>query len=217
MSTITYDTYLPEVLPYVPNCPEMSAVNAVRNAVIQFCTDTWFWQHDCYPIPGSVGFNEYEPDVPFATKFLGVIDAFYGDKPLHPSDEATLRRKYGTRDFRTWDGTPKHWYQIDPDKVLLVPVPDAEAAKFSLDLRIAVAPLRTSTAALDSIYERYAETIAKGAIARLKAVPGQAYSDQNGAAALALLFKKELFEARSLVERNMTRGPLRVRFNGRTP
>lgn len=215
--TTTYDTYLPEVLPHVPTCPEISAVNAVRNAVIQFCTDTWYWQHDCYPLPAIATVPEFAPNFPSQTKFLGVVDAFFGGKPLAPKDEAWLRRKYGQRDFRAVDGTPAYWYQTHPDSLLLVPCPDEVAAQFTLDMRIAIAPTRASTGAADSIYERYAETIAKGALARLKAVPGQLYSDPNGAQAMALMFKKEIFEARSLVERNMTRGPMRVRFNGTTP
>lgn len=212
--TTTYDTYLPEVLPYVPTCPEISAVNAIRNSVIQFCTETWFWQYDCYPIPVVSGMPDVEPNFPNQTKYLGVVDGFFGGKPLEPKDEAWLRRKYRTRDFRSVAGTPSYWYQTDPDKLLLVPVPDDAAAAFTLDLRIAIAPTRASTGADDTIFERYAETIAKGALARLKAVPGQLYSDAQGAQAMALLFKKEIFEARSLVERNQTRGPLRVRFNG---
>jgi hypothetical protein len=215
--TTTYDALLPEVLPYVPNCPEMSAVNAIRNAVIEFCTGSWYWQHDCYPIPAIAGLNEFEPDLPTQTKFVGVVDAFFGGRPLKPNDEATLRNRYANRDFRAWQGTPAYWYQTDPDKLLLVPTPDTEAAKFSLDLRIAVAPTRVSTGADDALFERYAETIAAGAIARLKAVPGQPYSDQAGAQVALILFKKAIVEARSLIERNMTRGPLRVRFNGRTP
>lgn len=217
MTTATYDTFFPEVLPHVPACSEMAAFNAVRNAVIQFCTDTWYLQYDCYPIPVMATIPQYEPDTPNQTKFVGVVDAFFGSKPLYPKDEATLRRRFGSMDFRLAQGTPDSWYQTDPDSVLLVPCPDALAAQYPLNLRIAIAPTRDSTGVDDTVYERYAETVAKGAIARLKAVPGQLYSDQQGAQAMATLFKKEIFEVRSLVERNQTRGPLRVRFNGRNP
>ena len=32
--------FLPEVLPFVPGCPQPVAINAVRNSVIQFMTET---------------------------------------------------------------------------------------------------------------------------------------------------------------------------------
>lgn len=215
--TTTYDTFLPEVLPYVPNCAELVAINAIRNAVIEFCTATWYWQHDCYSQAVVATINEYTPDVPDNTKMLGVLDVWFGGRPLYPQNEGTLRRLYGYTDYRTVAGTPRWFYSVNPDNVIFVPCPDVQAAAFPFTARVAVAPLRSSTGCLDNLYERFAETIAQGALARLKATPGQPYSDPAGAGLMERLFKAKLVEVRAEVERNKTRGPIRVRFNGRAP
>lgn len=213
--TTTYDTYLPEVLPYAPNCPELVAINAIRNAVIEFCTDSGYWEHNCYAQPGVLNTPEYTPDVPDNTKLVTVFDIWYGGRPLYPRAENELRRMYGAGDWRTATGYPRWFLSDNPDNVIVVPMPDANSAAYDLTIKCCVAPLRASTGALDSIYERYAEVIAMGALARLKATPDQPYSDANGALFLERRFRAKVMEVRAYVERNKTRGPIMVRFNGR--
>jgi hypothetical protein len=215
--TTTYDTFLPEVLPYAPNCAELVAINAIRNAVIEFCTCTWYWQHDCFEQAVVATIAEYTPDVPDNTKLVGMVDVWFGGKPLYPQNEATLRRMYGYTDYRNVQGSPRWFYSMDPNNVILVPCPDERAAAFDMTARVAVTPLRASTGCLTTLYERFAETIAQGALARLKATPGQPYSDPPGAQMLERLFRAKIVEVRAEVERNKSRGPMRVRFNGRTP
>ena len=41
-----WELYLPEVLVDVPGCPDIVAVNAVRNAAIDFCEKSQVWQYD---------------------------------------------------------------------------------------------------------------------------------------------------------------------------
>lgn len=213
--TTTYDTYFSEVTPHCPNCPEIAMFNAIRNAAIEFCDKTWYLTHDCYPIIAEEGIGVYTPDTPAGTKMIGLFDIFYDERPMYPKDEDTLRRMYGLRDFRHVHGTPRWFYQKDPNEVTVVPMPDKMGAGFNLRMRIALAPLRASTSAADSLYERYAETIAMGALSRLKSVPNQPYSNPQEALALQRLWGAKLAEVRSYVERSKTRGPMAIRFNGR--
>ena len=46
MATTAFTAWLPEVLPNVPTCPDVLAVNAIRNACIEFCSETNWWQGD---------------------------------------------------------------------------------------------------------------------------------------------------------------------------
>lgn len=212
---LPYDTLLPYVLPYAPDCPEMLAINAIRNATIQFCTDSWYWQHDPAPWAGVVGQSDYQPDTPDSTKMVGVVNAWFDGKALYPVDNATVRRRFPYSDYRTEEGSPAFFMQPDENAVTLVPSPDTSAAGKLLTWRIAVAPVIVSTQANGDIFERHPETLAKGALARLKATPGQPYSDPQGALLLDNQFKTEITKVRAAVERGKTRGPIRVRFNGR--
>ena len=50
MTAVSYEVFLPEVMPYVHDVPEIVAVQAIRNACIEFCEETqylnpWDWTH----------------------------------------------------------------------------------------------------------------------------------------------------------------------------
>jgi hypothetical protein len=214
MSLTTYDTFFPEVMPLVQNCPEIVAFNAVRNAVIEFCTETWYWQHKCFPQPGETDIAEYYPDMPDNTKLLGVVDAWYDGRNLRPKDEPTLRNIYWNQNPFDVQGDPLFYMQRDLDTVRLIPMPTIPSQFQGLEMLIAVAPMRASTGVGNDIYERYAEAIAHGALARLMAQPHQAYSNPQQAIFMARQFKFEMMQAKAWVQRNKTRGSIMVRFQG---
>lgn len=209
-----YDAFLSEVLPWVPNCGEIVAINAIRNACIDFCALTAYWQHDTYPVPLSPSANAYGIDVPDNTKVIEILDVWVDGRRLRPRDEPLIRNQYVDQDFRAQSGTPLYYARSNPDEVTLYPTPDLGQNGKLLSARVFVAPTRASTTVLDSVYERYAELIAKGAIARLKSTPMQPYSDPQGAIMYARLFHAETMQVRALVQRNKTRTGMQVRFNG---
>ena len=53
MSEISYEVFLPEVMPFVRDVPEIVAVQAIRNAVIEFCEETHYMQENLDPMPGQ--------------------------------------------------------------------------------------------------------------------------------------------------------------------
>ena len=60
MAEADYDSILPEIAPYAPNCPEPVMVNAVRNAVIDFCTVTGWLTQDLSPVTLAANTPTYE-------------------------------------------------------------------------------------------------------------------------------------------------------------
>jgi hypothetical protein len=213
--TTTYDAFFPEILPYAPNCPEMVARNAVRNAVIEFCTETWYWTHDTFPVVGTVGEGVYTIDLPDNTKMLSVVDAWYDKQLLRPTGEPLMRNIYINIDWRTVVGNPRFYMHEDPANIIIVPAPNVPSIAGGLTAQIAVAPTRASTGCLDSLYERYAEVMAQGALGRLLMTPGQPYSDPQGAIAALREFRAKMMDAKALVQRGKTRASLQARFLGR--
>lgn len=213
MSTVTYDTFFPEVIPSVFGCPEIVAFNAVRNTVIDFCTETWFWQHKTFPVPGQANVAEYEPDIPLYTKLVGVVDAWYDGKNIHPKSEPELRNIFWRQDPFVVQGAPNFFYSHDTNQIRLIPIPQVDSEFEGLEMLIAVTPLRNSTSCLDTVYERYAETIAKGALARLKGQTGQPWSDTQGGMMLQKLYQYERSVAKAWVQRNKTRANMKIQFN----
>lgn len=214
MSTVTFDTFFPEVMPSVFGCPELVAFNAVRNAVIDFCTETWFWQHKTFPQPGTAGVPEYEPDLPTSTKLLGALDVWYDGKNLHPKSEPELRDIFWRQNPFDVQGEPNFYYSHNTNEIRLIPMPQVDSEFEGLVMLVAVAPLRASTTCANVIYERYAETIAKGALARLKGQTNQPWSDPQGAVMLQKLYQYERAVAKAWVQRNKSRANMMIRFQG---
>lgn len=214
MKTVTFDTFFPEVMPSVFGCPEIVALNAVRNTVIDFCTETWFWQHTCAPIPGQAGLAEYAPDIPYNTKLLGLVDAWYDGRNLHQRDGNFLRSVFWHQNPFDVQGDPVFIYTTDTNNVKLLPFPQVASQFAGLEMLISVAPLRSATTCWDQIYERYAECIAQGTLARLKMQTRQPWSDPQGAAIAEAEYRRLRAEAKAWVQRNKTRGALAVRYQG---
>ena len=55
MTAVSYEVFLPEVMPYVHDVPEIVAVQAIRNACIEFCEKTHYLQEKLYAISGIKG------------------------------------------------------------------------------------------------------------------------------------------------------------------
>jgi hypothetical protein len=210
MSIVTYDAFFPEVLPYLPNCPEVAAVNAIRNTCIEFCTKTWYWQDDVDAQPGIVGVAEYDLDTPSGAKVVGVVDAWYDNNHLEPASEEAMREMFRSPDWRALTGTPRFFTFKVQGTMILTPIPD-EFKQSGMTARVAYAPMRNSTGLFSEVYERYAEVIGVGARARLMSTPAQPYTNLTLVGPLKQWFDNEMSKVTAQVKQGLTRGPVRVR------
>lgn len=208
MST-RFEEFLSEVLPYVHDCPEFVATNAIRNAAIEFSDKTLYWLFELDPISLVAGTNAYDLELPFGTASARVMDVWYNTMPLTQKSTDELRVIFGT-DWRVQQGTPEYITLLDPSTVLVAPVPEL-TENDALNMVIALRPTRDSTDIDDIMYERWAEHIAFGARARLYGTPGQPYYDPQNSAAYRTLFESAIGEAKLERSRGLGRTTLRVR------
>lgn len=213
MSNISYTEFFPEILPYFPGIPEPLAINAVRNAAIEFCdrTDWLFYT----PIMQDLIANENEYDltldVPVDHTVARVQAVWCNQLQVYAKSEDDLRRLYGL-DWRRQYGRPIYYTQYTPDTIVLVPmstVNSSQALSFTLILR----PTRDSTTCDSSLHERWVEVIAYGARMRLHEAAGHAYENPQLAEKYRALFKTGINQA--IVER--TRGLSRTNLRVRAP
>lgn len=206
---IRYEEILPEVIPYVQECPEVVAVNAIRNAVIEFCDKSLWLLHEHDPISLNAYQGLYELSLPDDTMSARILDAWFRNLPMAPRGEDDLKRIYPFS-WRKMEGRPQFYTQLDPGEVYFVPMPivDYEDA---VHMIVALKPTRNSVSCDDTLYERWAEKIGYGARARIHEIPGQTFSDP----ALALLnrarFSSAIGEAKVERNRGMTRINQRIR------
>lgn len=212
-TTVGYDKFLNEVLPFVPNVPEFIAVNAVRNAAIEFCNKTRYVQVDADPLTCVANVPNYQVDTPADTAFLDVLQCWYNNVLLIPKSVDELSSIYRSLDWRTLSGNPAYITRVIQPEIVLVPMPVLTLPN-ALTLRIALSPTRDSTTIWDRVWEHYAETVGKGARARLLMTPGQPYSNPQMGMALKTEFNREMSEARRKVEKGLGRSDIRIQFQG---
>jgi hypothetical protein len=211
MSSVNYEVFLPEVMPYVHDVPSIVAVQAVRNACIEFCEQTRFLQTTLDPMPAIANQAEYDLDADTGYVVVDVIQAWFGDSLLIPKSPDELANIYRATDWRTLKGNPYYMFRERADVLTVVPMPATTEAN-KIKARVAVAPTRASSTVDADLFERFLEAIAFGARARLYDTPGQTYFDKASAMDYRKRFNDAMAEVRTRVNKGMTRASVRIEF-----
>ena len=207
---ISYEKFLPEVLQYVPDVPEEVALNAIRNAAVEFCERTRYLQTDLDPIPCVAGVPDYEIVIDGTNKFVDITMAWYNDVLLIPKSTEELNRIYRYTDWRTLKADPQYINREVSEELILVPMPVKTGG--NLKIRAAYAPTRASTEIENSVYENFLEYIAYGARARLYNTPKQSYFDKNSAMEFDKRFRACIAEVRTRVNKGLSRSAVSVEY-----
>lgn len=211
MST-SYESFLPEVIQFVRDVPEHVALNAIRNACIQFCEETLYLQKELDEQFLQKGVSEYDLDPDSqGYRVINIIEAWNGDQFLIPKSIEELTRIYRVTNWQTLNGNPYYYYRTKQSSVNLVPTP-TESGQSTLRIRAAITPSRSSTTVEDDIFERFLEPIAFGARGRLYDTPNQPYYDPKSAQLYLKKFNDAIADVRSQVNRGNVRASNRVEF-----
>jgi hypothetical protein len=212
MTAVSYEVFLPEVMPYVQDVPELVAVQAIRNACIQFCEETHYLQENLDAITGIEGIGDYDLDANDSNyKVVEIMQAYYGDQLLIPKAQEELNQIYRTSNWEDLKGNPYYYYRPRAGVMRLVTKPIiTEASK--LKVKAAIAPKRASTTVDDELFERFLEYIAHGARARLYNTPNQPYYDPRTAMEYTKRFNDEMAEVRTRVYKGLTRAAAKIEF-----
>lgn len=213
MST-SYEAFLPDVVQFVRDVPEIVAIHAIRNACIEFCEETRYLQIDNDPVAIVANEADYGLDTDTGYRIIDIVEAWAGDQFLIPKSLEELSRIYRTTDWRTNKGNPYYFYRTRMGSVTLVPIPTISSAtsKAYLKCRVAVAPSRNSTSVDDDIYERFVETISHGARARLYGTANQPYHDPKAELIYRKKFNDDIADVRTRVNKGLTRASGQVEF-----
>lgn len=212
----SYDQFFSWVLPEVNGCPEITATQAIRDVVIDFCEKTLIHQADHDPIGVMARIGDYDLDSPEnGTRVVKVMNAWYKGEKLTPAapDEIIDPSIYSQRigGYTTTYSTPRAYAQKDSETISLIPIPD-ESLLSSLTLRVALAPLRSSTSCADFLFEQWVEAIAAGAITKLQTSAGKPYSNPQAAQLNQARYVMGVNAARQNAVRGYTRSSLSVKL-----
>lgn len=187
MSNKAFTAFYDEVLPDVPGAPQALALNAIRNAAIEFCLKSKVWVVDHDPLSAIAGQSVYEFEPPTGAVVSGVVSAWFDGRRMAPTTQAELSDEFAN--WRTMNGTPTRYLQENAGEIILFPIP-ASALAGALTMKVSLKPSRASTTIDSWLFESYLEAIAHGAKWKLMIMPKKPWSD--GATAL---YHKEMFDA----------------------
>jgi hypothetical protein len=209
-----YDDFLPYVLQDVPGCPEIAAVHAIRNTVIDFCEKSLVVQVDLDPVSLVANQADYDLEPPTNRLVTKVIHLFYKNKELAPfGQDAVPSATFYNPSATDADGktNPRGWSQKDTTTFTVWPVPH-ESKTNAITIRAALKPTRKSTSCDDILFEDYAEYIGAGAKARLMVTPNKSYTNLQLVQTQNQLYMQGVNMARQRVSRGHTRANLRIKM-----
>jgi len=210
MTYVPYDGFLQEVLPQCPGVPELVAINAIRNAAIDFCEQSQWLQYPAAAIDGVANQAVYALAVLTDTRVSMITDAWWDTLRLIPKSEDQLAQLFGA-DWRTMQGGPNYYLRdTDPTSITVVPYPIISEPG-ALTMKTTLCPTRASMTVDPNLIEYWLEPIASGAKARLMAMPGQPYFNRTSALAEALMFRKGVSDAKIQVNRGLGRAVVNMR------
>jgi hypothetical protein len=212
----SYEEFFSWVLPEVNGCPEITAIQAIRDTVIQFCEMTRIHQADHDPISVIAKIPDYDLETPVTgTRIVQVMNAWYKGGKLEPAapddvnDPTVYNQHIGgvTMSY----ASPKYFIQKDSDSISLLPIPDQTLAS-AITMRVALAPLRNGSSCADFIFEQWVEPIASGAIAKLQMSAGKPYSNPQTAAVHQARYTQGVNAARQRAVRGFNRSGMSVQL-----
>lgn len=171
------DRFLPEVRPYAPGVPDVTAYKNLRLAAIEFCERTRLWRfEDTYDVTAS---DCEQVSTPAGSVLHDIEVVMFDGRELRPVGTRDLDRL--SPGWRTDDpiqsGMPEFVTQIEQNTIRIVP-----ALAGSLYLCLRLKPSQDTMDLPDFLLGEYRECIGWGALGRLLMLPGQSYTNPDMAA-----------------------------------
>lgn len=196
-----YADMVPWVMARANGLPEWEAIEAMRNACIEFCQQTYV-----LTTGSEVTIDGTElPVIDLTLGVVAIVEArIDGDEILvtYTNDPAVDELE---------DGEYALQY-TNPNNAELTP-PATLASPVTISMLLAIAPGPTSTEVDDYLWQRYSEALKSGALYRVLADPGRPWANERAAGYHKTKFEQaiDMAAATTSVNRRQTANRLRVR------
>lgn len=178
-----WSDFLPYVLPYVIGCPDPTAEQHIKLAAIEFCRRTLCHRVTLEPEMASGVSHEIELYPETGTQIIKIKAVAVGGREFDLVDPikglSLVRSEYPSDFVFTQDNLTLQVYPLQANGTPVV-------------ADVALAPSITSTGLSDALAAAHLQDIAQGAIASIKRISGQVFSDLNGSAVHQGLFDARL-------------------------
>ena len=201
---------LPGVHEYAYNKPEGTDVHAVFEAVVNgrpLKRLTMEKAIELYPQWADL-YSGVNPQAVWAANSGGQFGSAQYNEEEYNGDTGPLTLP---ADALADGSTPQVITQINPDRYVILPLPDAERT-YQCRMFVALKPKRSATGMDEVIFDELEEAIMHGALQHLLVLPGQAWSDRELAAYHAKQYVFQTAERRARANLGTNRGTMRARM-----
>ncbi len=201
MTNVAYSQWLDHVQPHVPDCPSPMIILAVRQACIEFCRRSRYLRVSLDPFNTVVGDDEYELAPPTDTVVSAILNVRCGDRLIEAARQEDMDAEVNY--WRDLEGQPSRYLQPDEATMILNPIPQEIMA---VRILAAIRPSQASGGVDEAVFERFLDPVASGALARLMAMPGVAWSNPELAGYHEQIFNSGIADAADKAARGLTDG-----------
>lgn len=215
MNLIKVDKFLPRVLPYAENLPELVARRAISDACRELMEEALNIEMP-YKFTTKEGEAKYTIKPPYRMNCTKVRSGTI----KRPDDTGRWQITQTTAEvldtysypisWRDTHGAPVVYLFRAPDEIILAPVPDGE---FEVELQCCVTIRRDALEVPEILYEDYADVVVNGALGKALSMAGQTWTDANLGGAYNQAFKAGVNKARLEASKDFTKVGGRVTYN----
>lgn len=170
------ETLLNQLLPDMPGCPDITAINALRNSAIELCKETFCWNVIQDPFQLADLQSAYDIDVPTDAAVVRLMEVTMAVGPLLPKTMVEIGLLLPG--WQSAQSSRPIYYNCAPapTTIRVFPTP-MNALRQTVTLRVAYQPTLSAETLPDTVVNDQFETLLDGARARLFAMPGRAWSN----------------------------------------
>lgn len=170
--TVLIAQFRPRVAARIHGVADPLIDQAVVDTLVDFCERSLVWKVTLDPMRTAIGVKEYDLDPPKDTKVVKIMRSWLDSSELTPVGEEAVASPFGfVKTITGLDnptGRPQTFLQPEPGLIGVQPVPDAV---YTLTLRVALAPTRSTDCVDDFLFEDWVDVITNGSLARLYGMP----------------------------------------------
>lgn len=214
----TFEQFRQYFAPELFGIPATLAIRAIREAVIEFCSETRILLADAYPIPVIEETAEYEIEFDGEYEAIDIESAYYGER-LNTDTRLSIVSRRSLEGVYNWHSQtsptdPMNCLLEQSGKVRMYPIPENDSEE-DLLLTCVVKPTRISTRVDDDlIYNDHIESIKHGALYRLLGMRGRTWFDIDAAADEKSLFLVDMANIRGVALQGKSSIPMTISYSG---
>jgi len=194
MAIVPYTSLVDEVQLEVLKAPYPTIVRAIRNAAIEFYTESESMVQNLDPITLVQAVNVYDLYPPDETRVGKMLTVKYKGQKLTPTSRELLNQT--VRDWDTRQGTITQFFTERPNEVTVAPVPKQVEVN-ALDITVALIPSRKSLGIEEQFMESHYRGIIHGALMGLFSMDHQEWASPQRAQHEGMAFGQAVAAARA--------------------